>query len=78
MSKYDSNIYADLGIASPKRMLNKARLVRMLIIKIGEKNLTMAEAADIFNISEVQLDEIIRGHFHATKASELRRLIKTI
>ena len=79
MSKYEnSNIYVDLGIASPKRMLNKARLVEVLIRKISEQNLTMTEAASILNISEVQLDETIRGHFHKTKTAELRRLIKAM
>jgi predicted XRE-type DNA-binding protein len=78
MSKYGANIYSDLGIASPKRMLNKAHLVAMLIRKIGEKNLTTVEAAQILNMSELQLNEIIRGHFHAVSASELRWLIKTI
>lgn len=79
MPKYeDLNIYRDLGISSPEIMLEKANLVVVLMKKMEEKELATADAADVFDISVVQLEHIMRGQFHDYSIRELRGLITKI
>jgi len=57
------NVFADLGLKNPKRLLGKARIVAQMVRVMETRKLTQKRAAAWIGIERSKLSAILRGRF---------------
>lgn len=65
------SVYAQLGFKNPEEMETKANLVIEIGKTIKKNKLTQKQAAEILNISQPKLSELLRGHFRGYSVERL-------
>lgn len=65
------NIYADLGLPDATEMLQKGHLVMLLGTLIKQRQISNVQTASILGITHLELESILRGHFHETSRAQL-------
>jgi len=79
MSKKEiSSVYADLGYKNPEEMVTKANLVMEISQIIEKKDLTQMEVAEMFNISQPKLSELLSGRFRGYSISRLMHFLNVL
>lgn len=72
------SVYADLGYKNFEEMETKANLVIEISKAIKKKKLTQAAAAELFNISQPKLSELLRGHFRGYSVERLIHFLNAL
>ena len=65
------NVYRDLGFPDADEMLVKAQLVAKISEMIRSQELTQAEAARIFGVTQPKLSDLLRGQFRGISERKL-------
>lgn len=65
------SVYADLGFKNYAEMETKANLVIEISKAIKMKKLTQVQAAEMLNISQPKLSELLRGRFRGYSVERL-------
>ena len=65
------NVYADLGVANPERMLVKAKLVSAIAEIIADGELSQVAAAELLELTQPKLSNLLRGQFHGVSERRL-------
>ena len=65
------SVYKDLGFKNYKEMETKSNLVIEIDKTIKNKKLTQTQAAEILNISQPKLSELLRGRFRGYSVERL-------
>ena len=73
IEKGSGNVFADLGLPHPEKLLEKADIAIQIIQIIKERGLTQAQAAKILGTDQPQISALMRGRFYSFS---LERLIK--
>jgi predicted XRE-type DNA-binding protein len=55
------NVFADLGLPNPDKLLVKAELVRRISEIINQQNMTQGQAAELLGIEQSQISALMRG-----------------
>jgi len=63
IEKGSINVYADLGMADAEEMLGKAQLAVKIAEIIKQKRLTQRQAAELLDMSQPKLSNMLRGQF---------------
>ena len=69
------NIYADFGFPSPSEALSKARLAQMIFVEIKRRKLTQKQAAELMDIDQPKVSDIIRGKLTYFSIDRLMELV---
>ena len=72
------NVFADLGHANPKEHQTKARLVSQIADIIEERQMTQAEAAEIFGIDQPKVSALLNGRFRGFSVYRLMAFIASL
>ncbi len=72
------SVYADLGYENYPEMETKASLVMEITKAIKKKRLTQSQAAEIFNISQPKLSELLKGRFRGYSVERLIHFLNEI
>jgi predicted XRE-type DNA-binding protein len=67
------NVFADLGLPNPEKLLDKADIVIQIVQIIKRRKLTQAQAAKLLGIDQPQVSALMRGRFYRFS---LERLLK--
>ena len=67
------NVFADLGLPQPNRLLAKAVLVRNIRQRIAERNLSQRKAGELLGLDQPKISELLRGK---TAGYSMDRLFK--
>ena len=65
------NVYADLGRPDAALMLVKAQLVTKLSALMAHRKLTQREAADLIELPQPKLSNILRGQFRGVSEAKM-------
>ncbi|WP_324830491.1 helix-turn-helix domain-containing protein [Pseudomonas saxonica] len=65
------NVYADLGHADSREMLVKAKLASKIGSLIKAKHLTQLQAAEILELSQPKVSEMLRGKFRGISEAKM-------
>ncbi|MGE8482637.1 MAG: XRE family transcriptional regulator [Pseudomonas sp.] len=74
----NGNVYTDLGDPEAKEMLAKAQTVSSIIRLIGEKGLSLSDAARLADVPQVQLSKLLIGRFQTNALIDLEEIRKKI
>lgn len=55
------NVFADLGLPNPDKLLVKAKLVRRISEIINKQNITQIQAAELLEIDQPKISALIKG-----------------
>lgn len=55
------NVFADLGVAHPKRVLAKARMMAKIAEALQVRKLTQRQASKILGISQSEVSDLMAG-----------------
>ncbi len=69
------NVFRDLGLPNPDRLLAKALLVQQIRDLIEQRKLTQAKAASLLNLDQPKISALLRGR---TDGYSLDRLFKCL
>ncbi len=65
------NVYADLGLPDPDRMLVKAELAGTIARIIADRGLNQAAASEILGLTQPKLSNLLRGQFRGLSERRL-------
>lgn len=65
------SVYFQLGLKNYEEMETKASLVMEISKAIRKRKLTQTAAAELFNISQPKLSELLKGHFRGYSVERL-------
>lgn len=65
------NVYADLGFPDAESMLVKAKLVTRIAELIEARDLTQSAAAELLDVSQPKLSNLLRGQFRGFSERKL-------
>jgi predicted XRE-type DNA-binding protein len=71
VEKGSTNVYADLGYPDADVMLVKAQLVTKIREIIKAQGWTQQEAADVLNMTQPKLSDVLRGQFRGISEAKL-------
>ena len=69
------NIFADLGLPNPEERLLKAQLAIQIETFIEEKGWTQAEAAEVINLTQPQVSNLLRGRLTGFSVDRLLTIL---
>lgn len=73
IEKGSGNVFADLELPQPEKLLEKADIAIQIVKIIKKRKLTQTQAAKILGIDQPQVSALMRGRFYSFS---LERLIK--
>ena len=72
------NVFADMGLANPDRLLVKAELVRQISNLIDAKSLTQSEAAKILGIDRHIVSALLNGKLSDFSTDRLFKFLNAL
>lgn len=72
------NVFADLGLANPDKLLIKAELVRQISNSIDAKNLTQIEVAKLLDTDESEVSALLNGRLSNFSTEQLFRFLNAL
>jgi predicted XRE-type DNA-binding protein len=72
------NVFADLGHPNPKEHQTKARLVSQIADIIEERQMTQADAAEVFGIDQPKVSALLNGRFRGFSVYRLLGFIAAL
>lgn len=72
------NVYADIGVANPEKMLSKARTVAQISQVISRPTCTVEKAANVIGLSDTQLKNLLRGQFQGYEEKDLLEYLEKL
>jgi predicted XRE-type DNA-binding protein len=73
-----TNVFADLGYASPEEMLAKAQLVSRISEIIKQRRLTQSDAAALFGIDQPKVSRLLRGQLSGFSYERLLKFLNAL
>jgi predicted XRE-type DNA-binding protein len=64
VTRSSGNVYADLGMKDADWMLVKAGLASTIARIVASRRLSHVRAAELLDLTQPQLANLLRGHFH--------------
>lgn len=72
------NVFADLNLHNPDKMLIKAELVRQIGEIINKQNLTQIETAELLGIDQPKVSALLRGKITDFSLERLFRFLNAL
>lgn len=72
------NVFADLGLSDPEERLAKAALAIAISREIQARGLTQAEAADLPEVAQPDVSNLMRGRLSGYSIEQLTRLLNAL
>ena len=72
------NVFADLGHPNPEEHQTKARLVSQIADIIEERQMTQADAAEVFGIDQPKVSALLNGRFRGFSVYRLLAFIAAL
>lgn len=69
------NVFADLGFAEADERLAKAELARAIGKAIGARNLTQREAAELLEVDQPKVSQVLNGRLNGFSTERLLRFL---
>lgn len=78
VTESSGNVFADLGYADPEEALAKAELARRISQIITKRHLTQAQAAEILEIDQPKVSNLIRGKLSGFSTDRLFKFLNAL
>ena len=72
------NVYADIEVEGANEMLVKAQLAAIIQDILRTRNLAQKQAAEILNVPQPKLAQILRGSFRSISEAEMLECIRRL
>jgi len=72
------NVFKDLGVQESTQVLVKAELAARIAEAIEEHGLTQAQAANLLEIDEPSVSDLMRGHLRGFSSDRLFRFLNAL
>lgn len=72
------NVFADLGLSDPEERLAKADLAIAISREIQARGLTQADAADLLDVAQPDISNVMRGKLSGYSIERLTRLLNAL
>jgi predicted XRE-type DNA-binding protein len=72
------NVFADLGVRKPNKMLAKAKLANRIYEIISARRLTQAQAAQIMGLDQPKISALVRGRLRGFSMERLFRCLNAL
>ncbi|HEX9871753.1 MAG TPA: helix-turn-helix transcriptional regulator [Candidatus Tectomicrobia bacterium] len=72
------NIFGDIGIAHPERVMTRAQAMFRIAKIIKERGLTQEEAATLLNIPQSKVLCLMNGKLSVFSLEQLRKILKAL
>lgn len=72
------NVFADLGLSNPEERLAKAKLAMRISNIIDARGLTQVEAAELLEINQPKISDLLRGRLKGFSTERLFRFLNLL
>ena len=72
------NVFADLGLSNPEERMAKAKLAMRIAKIIDDRKLTQVEAAEVLEINQPKISDLLRGKLKGFSTERLFRFLNLL